>query len=89
MPTPLACKVGLESFGTDGKVSICILYFYNVVSVTNELGFNENQFATLLSLSSEQLLHERCLPVFDLAIIATSRARVIIKLRYCAFNVLV
>ena len=38
--------------------------------------FNENQLATLLSLllSSEQLLHERCLPVFDSAIIAMPQA---------------
>ena len=45
-----------------------------VVFVTDELGFNENQLTTLLSLSSEQLLHERHLPVFDSAIIATPRA---------------
>ena len=35
----------------------------HVASVMDELGFNENQ----LALSSEQLLHECHIPVFDLA----------------------
>ena len=33
----LSHTVGLDSFGTDGTVSICVLYFYNVASVTDEL----------------------------------------------------
>ena len=79
----------LESFGTDGTKSICILYFYNVASVTDELGLNENQLATLLSLllSSEQLLYECCLPVFDSVIIATPG--VIHSALHCALHVLI
>ena len=39
VPALLACRVGLESFETDGTVCIilCVLYFYNMVSVTDEL----------------------------------------------------
>ena len=47
-------------------MSIRVLYLYNMASMTDELGFNENQLATLLSL-----LHECCLLVFDSAIITT------------------
>ena len=58
----------------DKTASICVLYFYNVTFVMDEFGFNENQLVILLSLSSEQLLHECWLTVFDSAIIAIPQA---------------